>query len=150
MAITNASFAQPAPDELIRIAQAGIVVTGLINIVGLIIRFAGGKETIDKILPPIVTSSVAAVIGIGLGKAALDMTSGVAGGVEGGDLGWWADFFELPARTGRPLGGWGQNLGFTYSASFKRWMAQFIFMTIVPCFTILYVRPPSLIVSNKM
>jgi uracil permease len=90
VAITNASFAQVADDELIRIAQAGIVVTGLINIVvGLIIKYAGGKKTIDKILPPIVTGSVAAVIGIGLGKAALDMASGIAGGVEGGALSWW-------------------------------------------------------------
>lgn len=71
VAITNASFAQPAPDELIQIAQAGIVITGLINVVvGLIIRFAGGKETIDKILPPIVAGSVACLIGIGLGAAA--------------------------------------------------------------------------------
>jgi uracil permease len=51
LAITNASFGQPASDEVIAAAQAGILVTGVINIlVGLIIRFAGGKKAIDKIL----------------------------------------------------------------------------------------------------
>ncbi len=40
---------------------------------GLLIRFAGGKRMLDRILPPIVTGSVAAVIGLALGKAALDM-----------------------------------------------------------------------------
>jgi uracil permease len=91
LAVTNASFGQPVSDELISVAQAGIVVTGVINIlVGLLIRFAGGKKVIDFVLPPIVTGSVAAVIGFGLGKAALDMASGVAGGVAGGDVKWWA------------------------------------------------------------
>lgn len=90
LAVTNASFGQPASPELISIAQAGIVVTGIFNIlVGLVIRFAGGKKVIDKVLPPIVTGSVAAVIGFALGKAALDMASGVAGGIVGGDLKWW-------------------------------------------------------------
>jgi uracil permease len=90
LAVTNASFGVPASDELISVAQAGIVVTGLINVlVGLLIRFAGGKQTLDKVLPPIVTGSVAAVIGFALGKAALDMASGVAGGAAGGDLKWW-------------------------------------------------------------
>jgi uracil permease len=51
--------------------QAGIVVTGLFNIViGLVIR-AIGKEKIDMVLPPIVTGSVAAIIGFGLAFAAL-------------------------------------------------------------------------------
>lgn len=90
LAVTNASFGQPVSDELIGVAQAGIVVTGLINVViGILIRFAGGKKAIDRVLPPIVTGSVAAVIGFALGKAALDMASGVAGGNAGGDVKWW-------------------------------------------------------------
>jgi len=90
LAVTHASFGQPVTDELIGVAQAGIVVTGVINIaVGLLIRFAGGKKAIDRVLPPIVTGSVAAVIGFALGKAALDMASGVAGGMAGGDIKWW-------------------------------------------------------------
>jgi uracil permease len=53
--------------------QAGIIVTGLLNIViGLVIR-ALGKEKIDMVLPPIVTGSVAAIIGFGLAAAALNM-----------------------------------------------------------------------------
>ena len=64
-------FGVPLPDEVISTMQAGIVVTGLLNIViGLIIR-AIGKERIDMVLPPIVTGSVAAIIGFGLAFAAL-------------------------------------------------------------------------------
>ncbi len=90
VAITNASFGVPAPDEKIRIAQAGILVTGVFNmIVGLIIKYAGGKRTIDKVLPPVVTGSVACVIGFALGFAALGMASGTCCGTTG-DLNWWA------------------------------------------------------------
>ena len=73
LAITGAEWGVPASDELISTMQAGILVTGLINIVvGFIIK-AVGKEAIDKVLPPIVTGSVAAIIGFGLGFAALGM-----------------------------------------------------------------------------
>ena len=64
-------FGVPAPDNVISLMQAGIVVTGLLNIaVGFLVR-AVGKDTIDKFLPPIVTGSVAAIIGFGLAFAAL-------------------------------------------------------------------------------
>ena len=64
-------FGVPLPDNVISTMQAGIVVTGLFNIViGLVIR-ALGKEKIDLVLPPIVTGSVAAIIGFGLAFAAL-------------------------------------------------------------------------------
>lgn len=95
LAITNASFGAPVSDELIGAAQAGIVVTGLLNvIVGLLIRFAGGKTMIDKILPPVITGSVAAVIGFALGKTALEMASGMccltdANGAFISDIKWW-------------------------------------------------------------
>jgi uracil permease len=89
LAITGASFGQPVTDELISVAQAGIVVTGVVNILmGLLIRYSGGKKTIDKILPPIITGSVAAVIGFALGFAALDMASGNCCGVPGASN-WW-------------------------------------------------------------
>ena len=56
-------FGVPVPDEVISTMQGGIVVTGLLNLlVGFIIR-AVGKEKIDMILPPVVTGSVAAIIG---------------------------------------------------------------------------------------
>jgi len=90
LAVTNASFGTPVSDELIGVAQAGIMVTGLINVlIGILIRFAGGKKAIDRVLPPIVTGSVAAVIGFALGKAALDMSSGVCCGLPNGDVKWW-------------------------------------------------------------
>jgi uracil permease len=91
LAVTGATFGQPVSDERIGIAQAGIIVTGLVNIlVGLLIRFAGGKKMIDKVLPPIVTGSVAAVIGFALGFAALGMASGSCC-LEGGQSSstWW-------------------------------------------------------------
>jgi len=66
-----ANFSGPVPDEVLSLMQAGIVVTGLINIaVGFIIR-AVGKENLDKVLPPVVTGSVAAIIGFGLAFAAV-------------------------------------------------------------------------------
>src|SRR5215213_7672218 len=64
-------FGVPVPDNVLSTMQAGIVVTGLLNIgIGLLIR-ALGKEKIDMVLPPIVTGSVAAIIGFGLAFAAL-------------------------------------------------------------------------------
>jgi len=68
-------FGVPAPDNVISTMQAGIIVTGILNvIIGLVIR-ALGKEKIDMVLPPIVTGSVAAIIGFGLAAAALNMAS---------------------------------------------------------------------------
>ncbi len=64
-------FGVPLPDNVISTMQAGIVVTGLFNIlIGSIIR-ALGKDKIDMVLPPVVTGSVAAIIGFGLAFAAL-------------------------------------------------------------------------------
>ncbi|MEK6754336.1 MAG: solute carrier family 23 protein [Chloroflexota bacterium] len=65
------NFSGPVPDQVLSLMQAGIVVTGLINIaVGFIIR-AVGKDNLDKVLPPVVTGSVAAIIGFGLAFAAV-------------------------------------------------------------------------------
>ncbi len=59
----------------VRVAQGGIVATALVSILaGLLIRWTG-KNSLDRVLPPIVTGSVAIVIGISLAKAALDMAS---------------------------------------------------------------------------
>ncbi len=66
-------FGPALPDEVIQTLQAGIIVTGLVNIaVGFIIR-AVGKAAVDKVLPPVVTGSVAAIIGFGLAFAALNL-----------------------------------------------------------------------------
>jgi uracil permease len=87
-------FGATASPETISVVQAGFLGTGIINvIVGLVIRLSGGKEAVDKVLPPIVTGSVACVIGIGLGYTALTMGSGTCCGVvdaAGGQLRWWA------------------------------------------------------------
>lgn len=76
-------FGVAAKPETIAVVQAGFVVTGIINILmGLLIRVSGGKSGIDKVLPPIITGSVACVIGIGLGYTALTMASGTCCGVD--------------------------------------------------------------------
>ncbi|HIP87408.1 MAG TPA: xanthine permease [Anaerolineales bacterium] len=78
MSVTGASpdtFGQYMGAEAVSLAQVGIVATGLVNIiVGLGIRWIG-KGNLDKILPPVVTGSVATVIGIALAYAALAMSS---------------------------------------------------------------------------
>ena len=78
MAVTGATgdtFGQYAGTEAVRLAQVGIVATGVINvIVGFVIRWIG-KATLDKVLPPVITGCVATVIGIALAFAALDMAS---------------------------------------------------------------------------
>jgi len=73
-------FGVPAPDEVISVLQTGIIATGILNIIiGFVIK-AVGKAAVDRVLPPVVTGSVACVIGIGLSKAALDMSLTVVPG----------------------------------------------------------------------
>jgi uracil permease len=61
--------------EGVRIVQVGIMGTGVVNIlVGLLIMRIG-KAALDKVLPPVITGSVAIVIGIALAGVALDMAS---------------------------------------------------------------------------
>ncbi len=76
-AITHAQIGVPADPHTLSVVQAGFLVTGALNVVvGLIIRLAGGKEALDKVLPPVITGSVACTIGIGLGATALSEASG--------------------------------------------------------------------------
>jgi len=76
LALTNAEFGVYAGKELVSLAQVGIFATGIVNIlVGILIRYAG-KNVLDKILPPIITGSVALVIGVVLAGAALNMAFG--------------------------------------------------------------------------
>ncbi len=59
----------------VRIVQLGILGTGILEIlVGLLIMRIG-KEALDRILPPVITGSVAIVIGIALAGAALNMAA---------------------------------------------------------------------------
>ena len=62
--------------EGVRIVQLGIVGTGIFEILIGFLIMAIGKEALDKVLPPIITGSVAIVIGIALAGAALGMASG--------------------------------------------------------------------------
>jgi uracil permease len=74
----NDCFADPAtfycPDG-VRIVQLGIMGTAIIEIlVGLLIMRIG-KDALDKVLPPVITGSVAIVIGIALAATALSEAS---------------------------------------------------------------------------
>ncbi|MEA4884599.1 MAG: solute carrier family 23 protein [Clostridia bacterium] len=68
-------FGEIATDLAISQAQCGIIASGLVSIVaGLIInRF--GKKQVERVLPPVVTGSVAIVIGIALAGAAMNSAS---------------------------------------------------------------------------
>ena len=74
----NDCFSNPAtfycPDG-VRIVQVGIMGTAVVEIlIGLLIMKIG-KEALDKVLPPVITGSVAIVIGIALAGAALNSAS---------------------------------------------------------------------------
>ena len=74
MALTHADFGVYAGDS-VRLAQVGIFATGIVNVaVGFIIRYVG-KDALDKVLPPVITGSVALVIGVTLGGSAIDMAN---------------------------------------------------------------------------
>lgn len=61
-----------APDTLISQAQCGILASGLVSILaGLVINRFGG-DTVERVLPPAVTGSVAIVIGIALAGVAMN------------------------------------------------------------------------------
>jgi uracil permease len=76
LALTNAQFGVYAGEDLVRLAQVGIFATGIVNIViGVVVRITG-KDQLDKVLPPIITGSVALVIGVNLAGAALNMAFG--------------------------------------------------------------------------
>lgn len=80
--------------EGVRMAQSGILVTGLINIaVGLVV-WRVGRAVVDRLLPPIVTGSVAIIIGLSLSATAMRMASGAccltdASGNAITDPVWW-------------------------------------------------------------
>lgn len=86
VSITGAkAFAGPVSDDLISVAQFGIIMSGLISIgAGLIInRF--GQKSIEKVLPPTVTGSIAIVIGLSLAKTALEDPTLLPANVAAGD-----------------------------------------------------------------
>jgi uracil permease len=81
-----ASKATYCPDG-VRLVQVGILGTALVEIlIGLLVMRAG-KAALDRILPPIVTGSIALVIGVMLANVALANASGSIIGV-GPELAW--------------------------------------------------------------
>ncbi len=75
LTLTGAEFGTYAGKDLVSLAQVGIVATGVVNIIVGFIIAKVGKGALDKVLPPVLTGSVALVIGVTLGGAAMDMAS---------------------------------------------------------------------------
>ncbi len=93
VSITGFKYAAGAvtvsPDQQIQIAQFGIVMSGLVSIAAGMLINKFGKETVDRILPPTVTGSVAMIIGLSLaGNAILDASPLVAGANSNPDSQW--------------------------------------------------------------
>ena len=61
--------------EGVRIVQVGIIGTAIVEILMGLLIMRIGKAALDKALPPIVTGSVAVVIGVALAGAALNMAA---------------------------------------------------------------------------
>lgn len=73
-------FSSLGLNDKISIAQFGIVMSGFVSIIaGLLIKRTGQK-TIDKILPPTVTGSIAIIIGLSLAKNAIENAAAVPEG----------------------------------------------------------------------
>ncbi len=67
-----ANGGQPLDDELASLAQGGVIATGLsLAAVGLIVHIAGARW-IDRLMPPVVTGAIVALIGFNLAPAAWD------------------------------------------------------------------------------
>lgn len=64
-------FANYSLDQKISVAQFGIVMSGLVSIAAGLIIQRTGRKTIDKILPPTVTGSIAMIIGLSLAANAM-------------------------------------------------------------------------------
>jgi len=65
------AFAGYSLNDKISIAQFGIVMSGFVSIAAGLIINKSGKQTIDRILPPTVTGSIAIIIGLSLSANAL-------------------------------------------------------------------------------
>jgi uracil permease len=88
------AFAGYSLDQKISIAQFGIIMSGLVSVAAGLIIQRSGKETIDKVLPPTVTGSIAIIIGLSLAANAMTNAAaypaGIAEGqaVTAGSLAW--------------------------------------------------------------
>ncbi|MDR2501943.1 MAG: xanthine permease, partial [Oscillospiraceae bacterium] len=64
--------------DAIRIAQFGIICSGLISIIAGLIIQKFGEKFIQRVLPPIITGSIAMVIGLSLAGSTIDNLVGYA------------------------------------------------------------------------
>lgn len=87
-------FASRSLDYRISIAQFGIVMSGFVSIAAGMVIKRSGKDTIEKVLPPTVTGSIAIVIGLSLSSNALTNASSYPAEVDAskaalaGNLAW--------------------------------------------------------------
>jgi uracil permease len=96
--ITGASqFGAVAPDALISQAQFGIIMSGLVSIAAGLIVSRFGIESIERVLPPTVTGSIALVIGLSLAGTALASVAGFSNGAlsDNSNLMWIAGLVTL-------------------------------------------------------
>ena len=85
------------PREAIQYAQFGIVMSGLVSILaGVLVKFAG-RKSVEKLLPPTITGSIAMVIGLTLAANALGdaMPKAGAEGITGTNLVWVVSLVTL-------------------------------------------------------
>lgn len=83
--------------EGVKLVQVGIMGTAIVEIlVGLLIMRVG-KAALDKVLPPIITGSIAVVIGIALAYEAIKMAAGAAvgGAVDKASVHWLVAIITL-------------------------------------------------------
>lgn len=79
------------PTEAIQFAQFGIVMSGLVSILaGVLVKYAG-RKSVEKLLPPTITGSIAMVIGLTLAANALSDAMPQAASTSITGSGWvWA------------------------------------------------------------
>lgn len=75
------AFAGYTLNDKISIAQFGIIMSGFVSIIAGFIIKRSGKETIDKVLPPTVTGSIAIIIGLSLSANAMTNAASVPAGL---------------------------------------------------------------------
>ncbi len=75
------AFAGYSLNDKISIAQFGIIMSGFVSIIAGFIIKRSGKETIDKVLPPTVTGSIAIIIGLSLAANAMTNAATIPSGV---------------------------------------------------------------------
>lgn len=75
------AFAGYSLNDKISIAQFGIIMSGFVSIIAGFIIKRSGKETIDKVLPPTVTGSIAIIIGLSLAGNAMTNAASVPAGI---------------------------------------------------------------------